>query len=269
MNHPAYEMKTTAEVPIDLSPIDASLDVPKRQKIHAVAVNATEMAEANAQIREHLVAKLTALQDERDGLSEAGRVAEENGWKSDQITRSEMRLAKEIEYYGKLLLAVDAGYTIVPNMPCDQFAIRVKRKGPAVGAQSATSDWHTNPRPSIDDERCEVLPAGHGRYESPRQLVEEYKTQEKLPDGKTRTTAITTPTGFDMIEFPFAAAVPVVMTATQAAMSLKLFDRIGLVPQQVRRTEDPIVLGQIILRQSGRERVASFLIAWHLDLRTL
>lgn len=122
----------------------------------------------------------------------------------------------------------------------------------------------------MPDEKCEVLPAGEGRYESPTQLVSERVIKEPQADGKTvKTTTILTPTSFDMIEFPFAAAVPVVMTATQAAMALKLFDRIGIVPQQLRRDADPIVLGQIILRQNGRERVASFLIAWHLDLRTL
>lgn len=252
-----------------ISPIHETTDVPKRLPMHAVAVNATEMAESNEQIREYLAAKIRSLNTEREGLSEAGRVAEENGWKSDQLTRSEMRLAKEIVYYGKLLSALDAGYTIVPNMPCDQFAIRVRRKAPSVGTQTNYSDYSSRVRASVPDEVCEVLPAGEGRYESPVQVVEERTRREKLPDGKIRTTAIAIPTAFDMIEFPFAAAVPVVMTATHAAMALKLFDRIGIVPQQVRRDADPIILGQIILRQNGHERIASFLIAWHLDLRTL
>lgn len=81
------ELQTIA--PTEISPVHETTDVPKRLPMHAVAVNATEMAEANEHIREFLVAKIGSLETERDGLSEAARVAEENGWKNDQLTRSE------------------------------------------------------------------------------------------------------------------------------------------------------------------------------------
>jgi hypothetical protein len=238
-------------------------------RIHAVAVNATEMAEANEQIRDFLRDKIGTLQLEKDGIGEAASVASKNGWKTDALDSAERRLMRQILYYKKLLAAVNAGYTIVPNMPCDQFAIRVNRKRPSVRRQSATSTGSWDPSVSLGDEKEEILPPGEGRYVSPNQMIEQNLHVNELPDGKKSKTLTVWPTGFDTIEFPFAAAVPVVMNATQAAMSLKLFDRIGLVPQQVRRDADPIVLGQIVLRQNRRERVASFLIAWHLDLRTL
>lgn len=249
---------------LPVKPIDTAM-VPK---IHAVAINATEMAEANSQIREFLTGKIAALSAEREEISNAGMVAAENGWKTGTLTAVEKRLMAQVGYYEKLLLAVDAGYTIVPNMPCDQFAIRVSRRRPAEGAHHNSSKYGYSD-PFIADEKAQTLAAGEGRYESPKQLVETTRVKEEA-DPKSPVYHVTVrPTGFDTIEFPFAAAVPVVMTATQAALALKLFDRIGIVPQQVRRDMDPIILGQIVLRQNGRERVASFLIAWHLDLRTL
>lgn len=244
------------------------IDRPKPPSLHAVAVNATEMKEANEEIREAVVRKLEALQAEAEDVGEARFVAQTNNWATATLARVESKLLKQIEYYGKLLLALDAGYTLVPNMPCDQFAIRVKRQQPAEGMRHNESHYgYSDPR--VPEEREQILQPGEGRYKSPAQLLRRTQNKEVVDAKTTKYHVTLTPTEFDAIEFPLAAAVPVVMTATQAAMALKLFDRIGLVPQQVQRNADPIVLGQICWRHGGVERVTSFLIAWHLDLRTL
>jgi hypothetical protein len=260
MNHPAEILA--------VRPIDPAM-VPK---IHAVAINATEMAEANAEIKVFITAKLASIQAEKDGITEAYMAAEQNGWKTDALATTEKRLIKDLEYYGKLLLALEAGYTVVPNMPCDQFAIRVARRG-ATSFSSYKQDANHTPRnwqmDRIPDQKEQILPAGDGRYESPTPTTDDSSSSHQGADGKLAHTRFIQVTGFDAIEFPFAAAVPVVMSATQAAMALKLFDRIGIVPQEVKRNMDPIILGQIVRRENGRDRVASFLIAWHLDMRTL
>ena len=241
-------------------------------KFHAVAVNATEMAEANAAITIFIKAKLASLQSEKDGFTETCMVAEMNGWKGEALARIEKRLVRELEYYGKLLLALEAGYTVVPNMPCDQFAIRVERKGPTPFStykeydDRTPSDWNMD---RIPDQKEQILPAGEGRYESPNPEIDDASGTHRNGEGKLIHSRHIQVTGFDDIEFPLAAAVPLVMTATQAAMSLKLFDRIGIVPQQLKAHMDPIILGQIVRRENGRDKVASFLIAWHLDMRTL
>lgn len=260
MNHPAKELA--------VRPIDPAM-VPK---IHAVAINATEMAEANKEITIFLQAKLVSIQSEKDGITEACIVAENNGWKGDALARTEKRLSRDLEYYGKLLLALEAGYTVVPNMPCDQFAIRVDRRRAESfssykeDCSRTPSDWQMD---RIPDQKEQILPAGEGRYESSNPTIDDDASSHQNGEGKLIHTRHIQVNGFDSIEFPFAAAVPVVMSATQAAMALKLFDRIGIVPQQVKRHMDPIILGQIVRRENGRDRVASFLIAWHLDLRTL
>jgi hypothetical protein len=78
-------------------------------------------------------------------------------------------------------------------------------------------------------------------------------------------------TGWEDIEFQLAIAHPLVMDATAAAMAMKIFDRIGVVPQTARNgyRGDPIVLGQITRKEGYSTKTASFLIAWYLDPRTL
>lgn len=62
------------------------------------------------------------------------------------------------------------------------------------------------------------------------------------------------------------------MSATQEAMASKIFDQIGISPQGKVRQADPLIIGQILGERSGysgERKTASFLIAWHLDLRAL
>lgn len=249
-----------------------SLEGPKvflTPRIHAVAINATEMLESQTQIKDFLTEKVASILSEENMTRESLDVAVANGWKKDAFERAVRKLEISRLYYSKLLSAVEAGYTIVPNMPCDQFAIRVNRNTTRVRPRIDT--WHMRQeRMSIPEEKEDGnLSEGAGRYESPRQLVTRDYSEFTTEKGTNQVISSCTPVDFDAIEFPFAAAVPVVMNATQAAMSLRLFDRIGIVPQSVRPDQDPIILGQIVRREGGRERVVSFLIAWHLDFRTL
>lgn len=238
-------------------------------RIHAVAVNATEMAESNAEIKEFLVAKIAALSEEHKDLQDALQVASDSGWGTVRLQRETSKLASSVLYYEKLVAALDAGFTIVPNMPCDQFAIRVKRGQLRVKAETRISEYGKN-TPFIAEETEDAdLPPGEGRYESPAQRVSTNVTNDTNEKGKLITTTTVSPTSWGSIDFPLAAAVPAVMSATQAAMSLKLFDRIAIVPQSVRRNADPIILGQIARKNGSQVRVTSFLIAWHLDFRTL
>ena len=52
-------------------------------------------------------------------------------------------------------------------------------------------------------------------------------------------------------------------------MSMKIFDRIGIVRDRQQTSGDPIVLGQITRKVGYQLKTASFLIAWYLDPRTL
>jgi len=236
-------------------------------QFHAVAVNATEMKAATEGIKAWLQAKVGALNSIVDETHAALDSATRNGWATKTLRAAYLREKNRHLYYGKLLAAVEAGYTIVPNMDVDVFAIRVKREKPAEGSLTITSLWNTTP--SVDEEKEQRLEIGDGRYESPRQLVRTSHRMVKNSEGKELHENTVIPVGFSDLEFPMAVAHSVVMDATAQAMSLKIFDRIGIVPRTKRRG-DPIVLGQIIRREnSWRLKTASFLIAWYLDPRTL
>jgi hypothetical protein len=238
---------------------------------HAVAVNATEMQQSTAQIKSFLERKVDLLNIEVHELTAALDVAVKNKW-ATKTYRAQLKKAEYRHlYYSKLVTALNAGFTIVPNMEVDIFAIRTNRTvWPKWNGNSGTSHYsYTGASPGVPDEKEVVLPVGKGEYRSPTQIFHE--TNRKTKDGDKDLYHVTQYCdGYADIEFPFAAAHSVVMDATSNAMAMRIFDRIGIVPQTGRRLRgDPIILGQIVRKEGYSEKVASFLIAWHLDFRTL
>lgn len=238
---------------------------------HAVAVNATEMQESTEKIKNFLEVKVASLDLEVKELSDALTVAEKNKWATKTYRNQLKKVQSRQLYYSKLLVAMNSGYTLVPNMDVDIFAIRTNRTHwPKWNGNSGTSTYnYRGASPHVPDEKEVVLPVGRGEYKSPTQEFHEVnrKTEE---GGKAIYHVTQFCDGYADIEFPFAAAHSVVMDATSHAMALRIFDRIGIVPQTGRRLRgDPIILGQIIRKEGYSEKIASFLIAWHLDVRTL
>lgn len=237
---------------------------------HAVAVNATEMAESKNQIKVFLETKTAEIEQERLEMQGALDVAIMRKWASTSLKNQVRRIVKRKIYYDKLLEAVNAGFVIVPNMPVDVFAIRIKGDRPSWSHDYGDSKHgFNNASPSVPDETAQELPAGDGNYQSP--LVEFSENRVTSGEGNDKMYHVTQKCeGFQDIEFPLAAAHPLVMNATNRAMVMKIFDRIGIVPQTGRKLRgDPIILGQIVRKEGYSEKVASFLIAWHLDFRTL
>lgn len=244
-------------------------------QFHAVAVNGTEMIAAKAGIQSWLERKLRSIEEEINSLQATYEAAVRHKWKSSGFKSQLEREKRKQLYYRKLLSACNAGFTIVPNMPCDIFAIRVDRNNPSWTSDYGESTFgFRHAAPSVPDETEQRLPVGEGRYESPvTKFHEDRREGRELKDGKEVKTYEVTQwcDGFEQIEFPLAIAHPMVMDATARAMAMKIFDRIGVVPQTRRRgyRGDPIVLGQITHKVGYETKTASFLIAWYLDPRTL
>jgi hypothetical protein len=236
-------------------------------QFHAVAVNATEMKNATAGIKKWLEAKLLSIDAEIVQLQETLDAAIRHKWKSSGFKSQLQREKYKQMYYQKLLAAVHAGYTIVPSMECEMFAIRVKREKPIETAHYLDTRWEANAR--ISDESEQRLPIGEGRYESPKQLVTNKKWDTKNDKNEIVHHHLQKAVEFADMEFPLAIAHPLVMDATAAAMALKIFDRIGVVNNRNQSRGDPIVLGQITRKDGYSTKTASFLIAWYLDPRTL
>jgi hypothetical protein len=237
---------------------------------HAIAVNATEMAESKSQIKLFLEAKVEEIALELAEMQSALDIAILRKWAHTPLKNQVKRISKRKLYYEKLLAAMKAGFVIVPNMAVDVFAIRRKDDDPSWNYDYGSSKHSfRNASPIVPDERAQELAIGVGDYQSP--LVEFSETHRIEGERENKLYHVSqTSEGFKDIEFPLAAAHPIVMDATNRAMVMKIFDRIGIVPQTGRKLRgDPIILGQIIRRDGYSEKVASFLIAWHLDMRTL
>jgi hypothetical protein len=238
-------------------------------QFHAVAVNATEMANAKTGIKKWLEAKVLSIDAEIAQLQETLDAAIRHKWKSSGFKSQLQREKQKHLYYQKLLAAVHAGYTIIPNLDCDVFAIRVNRSSPSAKSAINKATGYEPCAPRIDDETEQRLPVGDGRYESPFQTTDTLRWDEKNEKNeivhKVKSYAI----DFAEIEFPLAIANPLVMDATANAMAMKIFDRIGIARDRTQVSGDPIVLGQITRKVGYQLKTASFLIAWYLDFRTL
>lgn len=108
------------------------------------------------------------------------------------------------------------------------------------------------------------LPEGKGKYENPFPVVERWT--DEYQDGKKELYSQATEWG--EMEFPVSMIKPEIIEATNRAMALKLFDQFGVCPKT--RNEDPIIVGQIVNKGTGyRNKIISFMIAWHFDTKVL
>jgi hypothetical protein len=246
------------------------LVVPKlsASSVHLVARNPNEMALSRQCLKNWLDGKIASCRAELSELEEIRDNAIKNKWRSAGLSRQVGLATKRLTFYEKVCKAVDLGFTIVPNFPVDLFAVRVTRETPAAKANDSNYA-----RPNIENENPSHAPAGEGEYVSPEQKLENWETTEKNGKGEEITRYHSCPVEFQDVEFPVACARPEIMTATAEAMSHKLFDAFGIAPQGVirKRKYDPIILGLLQMPKVGymEPKTVSFLIAWHLDLRTL
>ena len=253
---------------ITVQPVEEKKDEITAQ-FHAVAVNGTEMVAAKAGIQAWLERKLQSIEDEIVSLQAVHDSAVKHKWKSSTFKGQLQREKQKQLYYGKLLAACNAGFVIVPNMDVDVFAIRVKRTNTRAKSAFNKATGYAPSAPRIDDETEERLPVGEGRYESPEQKVDTLRWDEKNEKNEIVHKVKSYAVDFAELEFPLAVAHPLVMDATARAMSMKIFDRIGIVRNRQQTSGDPIVLGQVTRKIGWQLKTASFLIAWYLDPRTL
>lgn len=248
---------------------NTALVVPELEtpQVHLVARNPNEMASAKKSLLMWLTQKITVCDTETEDLGKAAEQARKNKWNHSALDRHCNLAKRRADFYRKAKLAVEAGYTIVPNFPIDLFAVRVKKQNPSQSLAS-NSTWKssgTNPSGSPEPES---LPAGEGRYVSGTTVTGisgSYK--EKNAKGEDITKYFFNPTDFAEVAFPIEAARPEVMSASAEAMALRCFDAIGICGG---RKQDPLIIGQIRGPKVGYNyKTISFLIAWHLDLRTL
>jgi hypothetical protein len=225
-----------------------------------VALSASDMAPAQTELVAWCDRKIAAVQTELSDLEANLELATEHGWKYRSVEAALNRTQKRILYYEKIRAAVSAGYLIVPNFPIDVFAVRVQRtKQP-----EETSDYEYSSH--FKTARPQLLPAGAGRYVDDALAIRDESIDQPLPDGKTKRVSRFVSDDYNEVDFPVALVKPAVLSATQRAMALRVFDQMGTVQNQSGR--DPIVVGQL-LDPRGNHRRVTFFVAWWLNTRDL
>jgi hypothetical protein len=229
--------------------------------IEVVALSPAEMTGA----QEHLVAwcerRLGEVAHEVADAKERLRVTANTPLHTDAFQRQVNAGARRLEFYHKLLAALQAGYLIVPNFPLDVFAIRTTRVNPSEHLDRWASE--------VRDQPAMALPVGAGRYVAPdttigKRQVERFNPEKKDMEKVAEYYAL----DFRELNFPARLAHPRVLDATQRALALKVFDELGLVGEP---TTDPVVVGRIYHPRSGgsTRRFTTFFIAWWLNTAAL
>jgi hypothetical protein len=225
--------------------------------------------------------EITTAQLEETEMLQALEHAKKQKWQHSALLKAwegaKKRTAfqlRRLDYYLKLLTALESGYFIVPPMDMEIFAIRTDKKNPMrcyfYGQSSHGSNF---------EQSCEVLPAGEGEYKDPQPHVEtDYREKHACTDDKTQVTK--RPHWADKwqeIEFPLNMIKPQIMEATTRAMAIKVFDELGVLPQDHRRNPDPVIIGRIYeptLKSVPRwkrsyQKCITFMVAWHLNTKDL
>jgi len=252
--------------------------------VHLVARNPQQMAAAQADLTSWLQGKRDSLLADVHEMELARDEAKKHKWKTSSFNSAILKFRKQHDFYQKLLEATKAGYTIIPNLPIDLIAVKVMDKDFGPSDMERQEGWNQSiPINVVAEKADQSLSAGQGDYVSPDPNVVRRKYTEDI-NGKRETRYSLRATSLKDMEFPVAVAVPQVMDATAEAMALKIFDQIGICPAKGlrastwRKTQlppsrdpDPLIVGQVLSPKQGYSggRPVSFLIAWHLDLRTL
>ena len=264
-------------------PIEVSTTVPTAEDTTAKVVENNEVEEIFVAARtpqEMNVAqqKLIAWADGKIGkLKEEVKAAEVNlelakkrKWATAPFKRIVAVAQKKVEFYEKVQAALQAGYTIIPDMPMDIFAIRTTKKNPKKNVDSGSTQFGN--RLFVMDQQTNSPPLGEGKFVSNRAIEEEHTWTGKDKDQKPIPMALKKAVEFDPeIDFPFRMAKPVVLNDTAKALSQKFFDQIGVAPstRRERRPGDPMVIGRILYKQGYHEKAVAFLISWFIDSKDL
>lgn len=221
-----------------------------------IALNPSEVAVRHEELASVFVAKSVALRDEiREEIANF-RAAQRGRFKSSPFKRRIQKLMKTRTFYHKITAAIKAGYWIVPNFMMGTFAVRLDKASPRKNL--AHCKWSAG-----FTQEPQTLAQGKGRYvsESPLLLSEPTPT-EKRPDLKTYWAS-----EFDEVAFPLIMAKPELMDATERAMSMKVFEEIGIA-EDAGAGSDPMILGRIRNPIRHKPDVTLF-ICWAFDPTSL
>lgn len=255
---PSVPTQEVQPEPIGVAAAVATVPVPD---IELTAENSDEMAGCQNAMIGWCRAKIAETRGHVEELKAAYEHALKSKWKSETLKRHWSLSVKRLDFYERMLTALEHGYQIVPSFPVTAFAIRTDKKRPLKMLTGYRHANHTQEPSSIQ--------SGEGEYKNPFPVVYE------------RTIAAKTPTTSEVksywaeawkdLEFPISMSKPRIMEAATRAMALKIFDDLGILPA-IQAKGDPLIIARLLVpanRGYGPKRWVSFIVAWHLDTRTI
>lgn len=254
--------------------LEKAEDPPDEIFVHAS--NPQEMLSSQAQLVSWAQRKLHDEKTEYEDLSTNYELAVKNRWRSTTLKRACDRSLERVQFYEKILAALEAGYCIIPNFPGDVFAVRTTTKKLAKKTEIINRTWGS-PGGDISQVESNRPALGTGKYVSDDAEVSQHRVVIKHEPGKTPEYGTKfTRNGFKDVDFPFALAKPAILDATAKAMALKVFDEMVAVanrelePRRPRRAHgDPMVIGRIFMKNGYNRHTISFLVTWFIDTRDL
>lgn len=221
-----------------------------------------EMVQCHGAMIEWSHRKLALVRNEAKELRDAYEYAKKMKWRNDTLKRHADLADKRVVFYEKFKAALEAGYCVVPNFPVTLFAIRTDKKKP-----KADYAYYRNLYQHNYEQEPKLLPEGKGEYKNPQPVVLQGQGKDFLQqDGTKIHKREEWADRWDDMEFPANMARLHVMHAATRAMALKIFDEIGMLPEDHRRNPDPMIIGRIIKPASAKylRSTVSFLLAWHV-----
>ena len=287
-NDPQPEAKAEADGAVESGIVAASLGaIEKAPEISAADETTSKLVEADEEnifvaastleemnlAQKNLIIwsgkKIEKLMGEVKAAEDNLEIAKKRKWGTDSFKRIVAVAQKKVDFYSKVRAALEAGYTIIPDMPMDIFAIRTTAKNPRRNDTSTSTQYGSRAIPS--DQITNNPALGAGKFVSPQAFVETRKFEGQDRDKKPVPMEKAWAVEFDeAIDFPFKLAKPSVLNATAKALGQKFFDVLGAAPSRnAARKGDPMVIGRIFVKHGWHEKGISFLVSWFVDSKDL
>lgn len=217
-----------------------------------IALTPADLPDTQRNLASWCVRKRRALQVELKELQTQEALAKKRKWSMYGWARQIKRTVERITFYDKVKLATEAGFLVVPSFPIDVFAVRIGKKAKLI-RDTKTSSWNV---PRLPDQP--VALEADARYVSPQPEKDSWTDENAERELVTYFRA----SGVKEMEFPAMLAEPQLILATKRAISLNVFDEIGMVGGQT----DPIVVGTVMRPGywNGYDRM-NFFIGWWLN----
>lgn len=228
-----------------------------------VAIGPAGLPAIQAQLVEWCKEKWDEVNREYETLEAAIVKAKEGGFTTRAMNAAQRKAAESLEFYDKVLSALNLGYMLFPPIEGTSIEIlAIRSEDGRHGFERTLESWG---RPA-GEQGADVLPAGEGHYVSPH-VHWQKGGKEKVQSGNdTVEKQVWYPvTKLNAPEFPLVMARSQCVEATNRAMVELVFDDIAIYPARARK--DPVILGRIY--DPGRKRWLNFLVSWRVDKRDL